>query len=300
VDIPGYWIHESESISINEPAIPGEKVVLFLHGGGYVIHSAHPSELSAGIPRTFVKECASIRRSLSVEYRLSTAAPIRAANQYPTALLDAFAGYLHLVKLGFKESDIILIGDSAGGNLALALVRYLVDHHPSGIPSAPGSLILLSPWTDVGESFRENDDPQSSQSRFANSDLLGMLNGPRVRYFAEAFVGSAPGDIEEAFGNAYISPASPRLLGLSSSSARTVSFKSFPRTWIDAAGFETLLDQIRRLKDAMVHDLGEEMVRYNEVDGTPHDYTVFPWIEPERSETLDKISRWIDEASMQA
>jgi len=193
-----------------------------------------------------------------------------------------------------------VIGDSAGGNLALALVRYLVDHHPSGIPSAPGSLILLSPWSDVGESFRENTDPHSSQIRFANFDFLGVLNRTRVRYFAEAFVGSAPGDIEEAFGNAYISPASPQLLGLSPSSARTISFKGFPRTWIDAAGFETLLDQIRRLKDAMVDELGENMVRYNEVDGTPHDYTVIPWVEPERLETLGKISRWIDEASTQA
>jgi acetyl esterase/lipase len=202
--------------------------------------------------------------------------------------------------MGFKEKDIVLMGDSAGANAALALTKYLVEHQTprdagSGLPGPPGSLVLLSPWTDISESFKEATDPRSSQVRFPRYDsITGLHKWPCV-YFATVFVGARPEDREEASSNSYISPASPEVLGLSASSSRTVSFKGYPRTWIDVGGMEVLLDQVRRLRDGMVEDMGEELVCYNEVEGATHDYLVPEIYEPERTETFTKISRWLEE-----
>ncbi|TFY71376.1 hypothetical protein EVG20_g1621, partial [Dentipellis fragilis] len=64
--------------------------------------------------------------SSAVEYRVSSAAPFKAENPFPAALLDGLAGYRYLVHtLHFSPDNIVLGGDSAGGHLALSLARYI-------------------------------------------------------------------------------------------------------------------------------------------------------------------------------
>ena len=216
---------------------------------------------------------------------------------FPAALIDALAGYLYLVKLGFREQDIIIVGDSAGGNLALALTRYLVlnEERRRGLPKVPAALVLLSPCTDVSEQFLDNPGPQSSQTTNTKRDWLVPINGGMARACAGVFLGGRPEHVELAYRNPYISPASPVLLGLTPDSpVRTVYFKGFPRTFIDNGRFETFYDQILRLKDAMVEDLAEDMVFYNEVDGATHDYLTIDWCDPDRTETSKKILRWLE------
>ncbi|KLO04953.1 hypothetical protein SCHPADRAFT_1003125 [Schizopora paradoxa] len=73
-------------------------------------------------------------------------------NPFPAQLLDALAGYAYLVNIiGFSPSSIILVGDSAGGHLALALMRYLTQYTPGSL-AGPGALLLLSPWPDMSGS----------------------------------------------------------------------------------------------------------------------------------------------------
>ena len=217
---------------------------------------------------------------------------------FPAALLDALAGYLYLIKLGFSEENIILVGDSAGGNLVLALVRYLLsnkEQHPE-LPKIPGSLILLSPWTDLTEQFNENPVPQSSPALNAERDWLAPINGGIAKTAAKTFLGGRPEHVELAYKNPYISPASPILLGLTPDSpTRTISFKGFPRTFIDNGRFESFYDQIRHLGNAMVEDLGEEVVTYNEVDGVGHNYLTIDWYDPDRTITSKKILKWLGE-----
>lgn len=62
------------------------------------------------------------------------------------ALEDAAAAYQKLLNSGIPAEHIVVMGDSAGGNLALALALYLRDHHVAG----PNSLVLYSPWGDAG------------------------------------------------------------------------------------------------------------------------------------------------------
>lgn len=209
---------------------------------------------------------------------------------FPAALIDALAGYLYLVKLGFREEDIIFVGDSAGGNLALALTRYLVLNRDK----VPAALVLLSPCTDPSEQFLDDPGPQASQTINAERDWLVPINSGIIRAGANVFLGGRPEHIELAHRNPYISPASPILLGLTPDSpTRTISFKGFPRTFIDTGSFETFYDQILRLRDAMVEDLGEDMVFYNEVDGATHDYLTIDWCDPDRTDTSNKILRWL-------
>lgn len=155
--IPGYWLERKDTKHvIGQPPQPGEKVIYTLHGGGYVLFSGSPKDPLADVPRGLIKLIPAVRRAFSLEYRLSVGKPYKATAPFPAALLDALAGYNYLVNtVGFAPEDIILEGDSAGGNLALALTRYLVENRKNPkvtLPRPPGALLLLSPWADMGTS----------------------------------------------------------------------------------------------------------------------------------------------------
>ena len=207
--------------------------------------------------------------------------------------LRTLAGYLYLVKLGFSEGNIILVGDSAGGNLALALTRYLLSNkeRQSELPEIPGSLVLLSPWVDLAEQF--DLGPRSSLIQNAERD---WINSGALSADAMVLLGGRPEHVEIAHRNSYISSASPVLLGLTPDSPiRTISFNGFPRTFIDYGLFESFCGQIRHLRDAMVEDLGEGFITYNDVDEAVHDYLIFDWHDPDRTATSRKILKWLGE-----
>ncbi|KAF8219895.1 endoplasmic reticulum protein [Tricholoma matsutake] len=287
VRIPGYWMHKQGStIKVEASPAPGEKVVYHMHGGGYVRHSAHPTDATAAIPRGLLKHVDSVHRTFSIEYRVSSTTPNPVANPFPAALLDALAGYNYLLNvIGFSSSDIIFCGDSAGGNLAHALTRYLVEHKDyANIPPLPSALIFLSPWIDLGVS---HDYPGSSSHRFIDSDYIDVV-GSRMLYPKDAFLG--PLGMGAAAHNIYISPASLH-------PSMKVNFRGFPKTFITAGGAEVLLDQIRTFKERMLKDLGKENVSYYEAKDGVHDYLVFSWHEPETTDTFRELAKWIREIS---
>jgi len=283
--IPGYWIDKrGVDIPIGQKPMPGEKVLYSLHGGAYTQLSAHPKDPVGVIIRNIIRHCQPVQRAFALEYRLSSTDPLPNANPFPAALIDAVAGYDYLVNtVGFDPSDIIIEGDSAGGNLALALTRYLVEHcDRSEIPPAPGGLILVSPWTDLSNS---HDRPNSSLTTFS-ADYLIDPNSMCGLWSRQAFVG--PHGLGAACFNRYISPASLRI---------TASFTAFPRSFIVTGGAEKLYDSIVTLKNKMVVDMGEGdgdgQVTYCECPDAVHDYIAFPWYEPERTDTLRAIAKWI-------
>ncbi|GHJ83602.1 hypothetical protein NliqN6_0004 [Naganishia liquefaciens] len=131
VDVPGFMLSpESGNTPSNahQPskvtgtgyarANEGEKIVYYLVGGGYI--GGHP--LRTHLAWTTAQQLNV--RVFAVNYRKS----LTAETAFPACLLDALAGYLFLTRdLGFLPSNIILMGDSAGGNLALGLARYLAE-----------------------------------------------------------------------------------------------------------------------------------------------------------------------------
>jgi len=292
IRIPGYWTRKLASgIEVAAPPQAGEKVIYHLHGGGYIQCSAHPEDITAVIRRGLVKSIESVHRVFAIEYRLSSGESSAAVNPFPAALLDALAGYNYLVNVvGFSPLDIIICGDSAGGNLALALTRYLVEKQSSteaNLPAPPAGIILLSPWCDLSES---NAHPGSSRFRNENSDFVDTNEA----YIAAKTAFLGPHGLEASETNRYISPACTY-------SSFEINFIGFPRTFIISGGAEKLLDQIETLHQRMVKDLGsgdgvgenEGKVRYLEAPDGIHDFIAFEWHEPERSSTLKEIANWI-------
>ncbi|KAF9245397.1 alpha beta-hydrolase [Melanogaster broomeanus] len=273
--IPGYWIDRDEALPAGAPPRPGDKL------------SAHPKDPTANIARGVLKYCPGITRTFAIEYRLSTAKPYKPSNPFPAALLDAVAGYNYLVDtLGFHPADIIIQGDSAGGNLALALIRYLrdyQDYHPDlYLPPLPGGLLLLSPWADLSAS---HEGPNTSISNHYSADYTGSRGATRVSYSKRAFLG--PFGLGFAERNVYVSPASLN-------ACITAHFGGFPRTLVCSGGAEPMLDSIRSLWWKMERDMGEGegpgQVAYYEAKDSLHDHLLFPWHEPEVGETLQRIA----------
>ena len=123
------------------------KVILQLHGGGYVGTFKNRYRTFAGL-YSEVSKGASV---LSIDYRTAPEHP------FPAALHDALYAFDYLLRQGYSEEDIIIAGDSAGGGLALCLCHYLSDRDRR----MPAGLVLMSPWTDLtasGDSYLTNAD----------------------------------------------------------------------------------------------------------------------------------------------
>ena len=134
--LPAEWILPSNATK--------DKVIFFVHGGGYVSGSCadHRIHVSKFVKGTNIG-------ALLFEYRLAP------EHSYPAALDDAVTAYRWLLAHGVSSSSIVFSGDSAGGGLCLALLLALKDH---GIP-LPAAAVALSPWTDLkcsGESYQRN------------------------------------------------------------------------------------------------------------------------------------------------
>jgi acetyl esterase/lipase len=139
--------------------------MLHFHGGGYLCGTAAETDLTSSIPKALVMHSA-VHHILSVDYRLAPMAP------WPLALLDAISAYRYLVvDLGIPERDIIVIGDSAGGHLALALTRWIRDEGSHVGLHIPRALVLMSPWCDVGFTHSWGDGYTFN----ADSDTVGQV-----------------------------------------------------------------------------------------------------------------------------
>lgn len=116
-------------------------VILYCHGGGY-------STGSTVYARTLTTKLAE-STSMDVfcfNYKLAPEHP------YPAAAQDAMKAWNYLMYLGYGARDVIVAGDSAGGNLALSLVLKLKQEERI----LPRGMVLLSPWTDLTASGKSH------------------------------------------------------------------------------------------------------------------------------------------------
>lgn len=136
--IPALWV--------STPGAAENRVVLYLHGGGYVIGSlTSHQDLVARISK------AAEARVLYIDYRLGPEHP------FPAAVDDATAAYRWLLANGAEASRVAIGGDSAGGGLTVAAMVALRD---AGDPS-PAAGVCISPWVDlegIGDSMTSKAD----------------------------------------------------------------------------------------------------------------------------------------------
>lgn len=111
-----------------------DAVIIYCHGGGYTAGGLNYAGILAGKLALHTG-----LETFTFEYRLAP------ENPYPAAIEDAVSMWDHLMYLGYGARNVIVVGDSAGGNLALELVLALKKQQRM----LPAGLILLSPWTDM-------------------------------------------------------------------------------------------------------------------------------------------------------
>lgn len=111
-----------------------DKLILYVHGGGYVSGSCNDH-------RGFVSKFAKFTgvQNLLYEYRLAP------ENPFPAALDDSVTVYKWLLSSGYQSGNILIAGESAGGGLCLATLLALKDQN---LPT-PAAAVAISPWTDL-------------------------------------------------------------------------------------------------------------------------------------------------------
>lgn len=134
---------------LSAPGTDETRAFFYIHGGGFV----------AGSPRTHRPLTWRLAKEIgvpvyAVDYRLAP------EHRYPAGLDDCVTAYRALLDRGISASSIVAGGDSAGGNLTLALALRL---KAEGLP-LPAALVCLSPATDMtggGASREENAEADS-------------------------------------------------------------------------------------------------------------------------------------------
>lgn len=248
--------------------------------------TAHPAYPTASVPKGILKHSTSLSRVLSVDYRLTSGPYLEPENPFPAALIDAIAAYKYLTcEVGFLPQNITIGGDSAGGNLALALIRYIVESRLPHLQS-PGGLITVSPLADI--SFSREDTVGSSHSLNSESDIFAPPRSLSVRIIG-AYIGEI--DPEETKYNRYLSPASKFVVLANGGEDKL--FPGFPRSYIMGGGAESIFDDIVALAEKIKDD-GVDVTTDFPPDAV-HGYPMFIWHEPERTESLIKCAAWLDD-----
>lgn len=184
-------------------------VILYCHGGGY-------STGSSIYARTLTTKLAASTSMdvLSFDYRLAPEHP------YPAALEDAMKAWDYLMLLGYGARDVIVAGDSAGGNMALSLVLKLKKQNRI----LPRGLVLMSPWTDL---------TSSGKSHLTRAEVDPVLNEEYLKSMIENY----------ASGQALDDPLISPLFG---------DFEGFPPTYIQVGDNEVLLADATMLHKKMI------------------------------------------------
>ena len=146
------------ALRIATPRSRADRHVLYLHGGGYVTGAP---ELYRHVLWRFAGAAAA--RLAAIKYRLAPEHP------FPAALDDAVAAWRGLIAEGADPRRTVVMGDSAGGGLALALALRLRDQ----CEPLPAAIVAMSPWTDLaltGDSLRRNAaaDPMQNAADVTN------------------------------------------------------------------------------------------------------------------------------------
>lgn len=199
---------EAEWVSVTRAHMK-KYVILYCHGGGY----STGSRLYARTLTTKLAETTSMD-VLAFDYRLAPEHP------YPVACEDAMKAWDYLMLLGYGARDVIVAGDSAGGNLALSLVLKLKEEQRL----LPRGLVLLSPWTDL---------TASGKTHTTRALVDPVLDADYLRKMTENY----------AAGRELTDPLISPLFG---------DFEGFPPTYIQVGDNEMLLSDSTMLHKKLV------------------------------------------------
>lgn len=227
---------------------PSHGTILHIHGGGFAIGSA---QSSVGLAAELARR--TDMRVVSVDYRLAPEHP------YPAALDDVTAAYRALLDEIGTSDRVVVSGESAGGNLALAL---LIAGRAEQL-AMPAGVVLMSPVTDLSATGRSYID---------KADVDPVLSEAAIRTrVADYLAGADPND-------PLVSPIHADLTGL-------------PPLLIQAGSDEVLLDDATGLAArAAAHGVA---VILDVTPGVPHVFQAFAAFLDEGAAALDRVGYFI-------
>jgi acetyl esterase/lipase len=239
--VPAKWISTPETIQ--------DRVLYFLHGGGHVSGSIKTHQDFAARLSRVAKA-----RVLLIDYRLAPEHP------FPAGLNDAVKAYKWLVddeKIDSK--NIIIGGDSAGGNLALTTLLKLKELEVE----LPAAGVLISPWTDmVG----------TGESMITKAEVDPFISPIACEFFSQLYAR------DRDLTNPLISPLYGDLQGL-------------PPLFIQVGTAEVLLDDsIRLAKRAKAIGVEVELDVWEDMI---HDFAMFAAVVPESQQGIDNIGKFL-------
>ncbi|MBB2755736.1 UNVERIFIED_ORG: acetyl esterase/lipase [Rhizobium aethiopicum] len=209
----------------------GHRVILYIHGGGFSGGSIRTHSLLAG---SLAKAASS--DVLLIDYRLMP------EYTYPAQINDALTAYRWLLDNGYRNDNVIIAGDDAGGNIAIETVL----RQKQAAKPLPAAVIALSPITDLtatGGSMTSNAD---------NDPLVGSASIEALR---KAYLGNR-------------SPTDPQ------ASPLYADMTGFPPLLLQVGSGEVLLDDTLRLADK-ARQAGVDVT--TEIwPGMPHQWQLFP------------------------
>jgi acetyl esterase/lipase len=227
-----------------------DKAILYFHGGGFRLGSVSSHrELIARIAE--ISGC----RVLAINYRLAP------EHRFPAPLEDAIAAYSWMLGQGLSPENIAFAGDSAGGNLVLAVMLSLRER---GAP-LPAAAVLMSPWTDLAA---------TGESYVSRADADPIHQRPMILALAKNYLGG-DGDPRDPMA----SPLYAELAGL-------------PPMLIQVGDRETVLgDSVMFAEKARAAGIDVELQVW---DGMIHVFQMFGAELPEARRAIDSIAKFIN------
>ena len=219
--------------------------ILMAHGGGFAFGSARTHRALA---TSLAKKCQA--EVYIPDYSLAPEKP------FPFAIHELLACYDELCK---EDGRIWLMGDSAGANLAAALLNEILANHGK----SPAGLLLLSPWIDLRPGSRSNTASQSHWSPFERLDML--------EYATHYLQGHAATDPK----------ASPIL----------ASVAEWPPVYLEASKMEYLWHDAESLAEEL--DQAEVSFEFRIEPAALHGWQLFPDILPEAKRSIDNMAEFI-------
>jgi acetyl esterase/lipase len=235
--VPGTWI--------TVPGVEAGPVVLFTHGGGYAFGSVHTHRDFAA---RLAQGCAA--RVLGIDYRLAP------ENPFPAGVEDTVAAYRWLLEQGVAPGRIVLVGDSAGGGIALSALTRIVADLP-----APAGAVAISAWLDF-EALGESMDTNADKDPFNQRDVVLLV---AQMYLAG---GSATG-----------------------ASVLHAPLEGLPPLLLQAGGDEVLVDDTRRMA-SRARAAGVDVTEHV-WDGLYHDFPIFDPTATSSVEALAEIGAFV-------
>ncbi|KAL6172787.1 hypothetical protein ACJQWK_01934 [Exserohilum turcicum] len=259
------------------PLTPGSdksnvKVILHTHGGAFV-HGDGRSGATGFLTSLFLKHTPATH-VFCPQYRLAKLPVSSSSDPFPAGLQDVVTSYLYLVHdLKVPAENIIVSGDSAGGNLTISLLRYIAEFGAeAGLPS-PAAGLLWSPWIDTS-------DNKAEYARTNRNYMSDYLSPPFTVWATEAYAGPAG---ESVLSQPYVCH-------------KNSMFKTQVPIWINTGGAEILyfddVEWAEQMKKA------GNNVELDIEDNVPHDIILLGntlGFEKEAVGMAERVGKWIKE-----